>query len=322
MGCYSLRELLDMSFFSGNNQPEAIPDDSVSTVKIQDNAITKVKMADNSVGTDEIEINAITNDEMADNAINTSEIVNNAVTQDKMADNSVGTAELIDGSITPAKFATIGNDFTVKGQWMKIAPGAGTGVLSGYFTSAATAGTVTTGYKSGDEHGIEFVMNVANEAGGLVPLFANLFTDMNITIVIRWTVINNASDSDNLWLGLVGNLDGDKTNSAFPDTNNVFIFGKKNGETNWGVIRNDGTGTATKSNTVAYNTIVNKTIITTTSTTLTLKHNSNAAVAFTTDIPASTTPLALIAWVNAESGTEKTFRVLDVDIEYDFKTGA
>ena len=298
-----------------------LADGAVTTIKIDDNAVTNLKMADNAIDTLEIVDNAITNGKMADDAIGTAEIQDNAIIQANMSDNSVGTAELIDGSITPAKFADAGNNFTVKGQWMKIAPGAGTGALSGYFTSAATSATTTIGYKSGNEHGIQFLMPDANEVGGLIPLFANLFTDMNMTITVRWqsTADNN---SENMWIGLTDDLTSDLTNSAYPDSAECFFFGKKNGESNWGFIRNDGSGTATKSNTVAYNTIVNKTVITTTSSTLTLKHNSGTAVAFTTDMPVSTTPLALIIWYNAESTTDKTFRVLDVTIQYDFKTGA
>ena len=250
-----------------------------------------------------------------------SELADDAVTQANIADSAVGTAQLRDNEVTPAKLATVTNGVTVKGQWLKISAGAGTGLLSGYFNLTSDAATVVAGYLSGNEHGIQFNMADANEFGGLVPSFPNLYTGMNLTITVRWQSTLDDDDED-LWIGLVRDLTDDMTNSAFPDSNAVFLFGKKNGETNWGIIRNDGTGTATKSNTAAYNTTVNTTVITTTTTTLTLKHNTGSAVAFTTDIPSSSTALALVVYYNGEATSDKLFRILDVSIQGDFKTGA
>lgn len=60
-----------------------IPDNSISTAKLQDGSVTNAKMANNSV--------------------NTTNLVNGSVTNAKLADNSVTGAKIADGEITKAK---------------------------------------------------------------------------------------------------------------------------------------------------------------------------------------------------------------------------
>ena len=83
-----------------------IVDSAVTSGKIGSNSITNAKMADNAINTAEIVNNAVTNAKMADNSVNTAEIVNNAVTNAKMADNSVDTDEIVNDAVTNAKIAS------------------------------------------------------------------------------------------------------------------------------------------------------------------------------------------------------------------------
>ena len=72
------------------------PDDNtVSTVKIVNDAVTQAKIADHAVGADQL----------ASSAVVTASIVDNAVTTAKIADANVTTAKIADGSVTSAKLA-------------------------------------------------------------------------------------------------------------------------------------------------------------------------------------------------------------------------
>jgi hypothetical protein len=66
---------------------QSVPDGSVSTTKLANNAVTSAKIADN----------AVTNAKIADNA----------VTSAKLADNAVGSAEVTDHSLTTSDIALV-----------------------------------------------------------------------------------------------------------------------------------------------------------------------------------------------------------------------
>ena len=80
-GQYLKRTASGMDWGQGST---TILDNSVTTSKIVNDAVTQDKMADDSIGTDQLK----------DNAVNTARLDNNAVTKDKMADDAVGPDEL------------------------------------------------------------------------------------------------------------------------------------------------------------------------------------------------------------------------------------
>jgi hypothetical protein len=73
-----------------------IIDNSVTTNKIQDQAITTPKIADDSV----------TGDKIADGAVDTDQIANNSITSGKIADGTIGTADLADNAVIWDKIDT------------------------------------------------------------------------------------------------------------------------------------------------------------------------------------------------------------------------
>jgi hypothetical protein len=75
---------------------QSIPDNSITTEKIVDGAVTDVKIADDAVSTAKIE----------DGAISTEKIINEAITGDKIATDAVSTEKIVDGAVTAAKLAT------------------------------------------------------------------------------------------------------------------------------------------------------------------------------------------------------------------------
>lgn len=82
-----------------------IGDDSVSTVKVQDKAITEPKQADESVSTRTIQPNAVTELKMADDSVSNRTIQAKAVGNAELADGAVDTRILSDDSVTRAQIA-------------------------------------------------------------------------------------------------------------------------------------------------------------------------------------------------------------------------
>ena len=82
---------------------ESPADDSISTVKIIDNAVSTVKIAAGAVTTAKIKDLNITTGKLAENAVTTAKIVDANVTAPKLAPNSVTQAKVAVGSITPVK---------------------------------------------------------------------------------------------------------------------------------------------------------------------------------------------------------------------------
>ena len=78
-------------------------DNTVSSAKIQNGAVTTAKIVANAVVTDSINADAITSAKIADNAVVTAAIDNNAVTTDKIVDANITTAKIADQAVTLAK---------------------------------------------------------------------------------------------------------------------------------------------------------------------------------------------------------------------------
>ena len=95
--------------FLGLGASPHIPSDfSVSTVKIQTNAITGDKIAVGQITSNLIAANAVTTAAIADGAVNTSELATGAVTGNKIGLTAINANNIVDGTITNAKLASPG----------------------------------------------------------------------------------------------------------------------------------------------------------------------------------------------------------------------
>lgn len=101
--------------YSGGGGSPEIPDGSITTAKLADNAVTSAKikpsavgtsqLADGAVATVKIADGAIIDKKIADGGISTVNIADKAITADILADNSVTTNKIVDGAVTEAKLA-------------------------------------------------------------------------------------------------------------------------------------------------------------------------------------------------------------------------
>ena len=82
---------------------ESPADDSISTVKIIDNAVSTVKIAAGAVTAAKIKDLNVTTGKLAENAVTTAKVVDANITAPKLAPNSVTQAKVAAGSITPVK---------------------------------------------------------------------------------------------------------------------------------------------------------------------------------------------------------------------------
>ena len=90
-------------------QAQTVPDGSITTGKIANNAITSTHIIDGAVGSSEVADNALTANDLAANSVGSSEIANgavgssevsdNALTANDLADNSVGSSEIASGAV-------------------------------------------------------------------------------------------------------------------------------------------------------------------------------------------------------------------------------
>jgi hypothetical protein len=80
-------------------------DGTVSSLKLQANAVTAVKILDDAVETSKLANGAVTTTKIADGAATTAKIGDGAITTVKQADNSITTAKIVDGTITLSKIA-------------------------------------------------------------------------------------------------------------------------------------------------------------------------------------------------------------------------
>lgn len=102
-----------------------IPDGSITTAKLADNAVTSAKIKPSAVGTSQLAVGAVSGDiiqkntivaskladgcvgaaAIADGAVTGDKIANAAVTVDKIADDSVNSDKIADGAVTMDKIA-------------------------------------------------------------------------------------------------------------------------------------------------------------------------------------------------------------------------
>lgn len=92
-----------------------IPDNSISTIKIQDGAVTHVKLANNAVTTDNIVDRTIIGNDIAENTIESynikngtiigADIADDAITYSKLAASSVVNSKIADNAVTEPKIA-------------------------------------------------------------------------------------------------------------------------------------------------------------------------------------------------------------------------
>lgn len=112
--------------YSGGGGSPEIPDGSITTAKLADNAVTSAKIKPSAVGTSQLAAGAVSGDiiqkntivaskladgcvgaaAIADGAVTGDKIANAAVTVDKIADDSVNSDKIVDGAVTTDKLAT------------------------------------------------------------------------------------------------------------------------------------------------------------------------------------------------------------------------
>lgn len=215
-----------------------------------------------------------------------------------------------------------GNGESATGQWGKISAGSGFGVLAGYFKPVIAGSGTLTGYRTASEHGMVSSASASNDGAGLVAEIANLYRELEFTLTVRWQAIKNASDSTNIWMGVTSDLTAANfTSSTYANNINCLLFGKKDGDSTWRTIRNNGGASPTTSDTKTEDENIHKVVITGGASNMTLKHDSDATSTYTTVIPSTTQPLGIILWQNAESSTAKALRILDVNLDFTWKTG-
>lgn len=78
-------------------------DNTVSTAKIQDGAVTSAKIADGTIATADIADGAITTAKILDGTIATADIADGAINSAKILDGTIATADIADGAINSAK---------------------------------------------------------------------------------------------------------------------------------------------------------------------------------------------------------------------------
>lgn len=305
----------------------SIPDGSIGTTQLTDDAVTNDKL--NVMNANTVKVNnTASSANPVDMAVDASTVVGRKSTGNIVA-SQIETSQIENAAVTPTKldrayFGLLGNGDTAIGRWGKIAPGAGMGILAGYFKDARdnVGNTSMYGYRTATESGLGWLSSASTTLGGLLPGGNGLFRENNFTLTIRWQLIKNGSNSTNLWIGVSSKIETTNVHStAFGDSNSCLLFGKVSGDSTWSTIRNDGGASATKSDTKTENETINTTVITGDDTNMTLKFNSDNAVAYSTEIPATTTGLGIIIVCDADSSTAKDFRILDIDLQFTFKRG-
>jgi hypothetical protein len=86
--------------------PTIPSDNTVSSRKIVDGAVTESKIADNAVTTKNITDDSVTSGKLSDSSVIESKIVDGAVTKNKLSSDSVSTDKIIDLAITVAKLSS------------------------------------------------------------------------------------------------------------------------------------------------------------------------------------------------------------------------
>ena len=80
-----------------------VPDGSVTTVQLADDAITSVKIQDGQVGSADLANNAVTSAKIQDGQVGNADLGSNAVNSAKIQDGEVGNADLANNAVNSAK---------------------------------------------------------------------------------------------------------------------------------------------------------------------------------------------------------------------------
>lgn len=101
--------------YSGGGGSPEIPDGSITTAKLADNAVTSAKIKPSAVGTSQLADDAVTTAKIANGSIIQNhlqidsvgypQIIDGSVDSTILADNSVTTNKIVDGAVTEAKLA-------------------------------------------------------------------------------------------------------------------------------------------------------------------------------------------------------------------------
>lgn len=92
--------------YSGGGGSPEIPDGSITTAKLADNAVTSDKIKSSAVGTSQLAIGAVTGDIIQDNTIVASKLADGCVGTAAIADGAVTSDKIADGAVTTDKLAT------------------------------------------------------------------------------------------------------------------------------------------------------------------------------------------------------------------------
>ena len=88
-----------------SNTNDSIPEDVISTAKIEDSAITSAKLADLNVTDAKLASSAVTENKIAANAVTNAKLADDAVDSAEIADGAIDTVHIADAQITTAKIA-------------------------------------------------------------------------------------------------------------------------------------------------------------------------------------------------------------------------
>ncbi len=91
----------------GNNtvSTDKIQDDAVTDIKIAANAVTTTKIIDGAITSDKIASGSITSDKIAADAVDGNSLTNLSITGDKIADNQINENKILSGAVISTKIA-------------------------------------------------------------------------------------------------------------------------------------------------------------------------------------------------------------------------
>lgn len=318
---------------------DQIIDDAVTTDKILDDAVTNDKLADDAVDTAQIADNAVTNVNLADNAVNTAEIADNAVTNAKMADNSVNTTEIVNGAVTNDKIAT--GTITADKLAFSISAGGLPDVgdnFECYWTPGhhinwpdsklvnyvdAEGSVTVTDIRSGTDtiYARQWTNTQDNIGIGLIsesafiPRSQNPFVDMYFHVSVGVNVhryhfgfVSTISQGDNTY---------DRNSAMMNSQSGVVLSKDGSSQTTWRFRRNDGGATFTDSaTTYAMTSGWHRVRITFGAANVTCQLDNATAEVFTTELPAATTLLGIVAIIGRDNTSSDVLRIPYVKFGY------
>lgn len=128
----------------------SVKDGSITTAKLNADAVTGAKIADNAIDSEHYTDGSIDAAHLASNAVTTVKINAAAVTTAKIADGNVSTGKIADSAVTFAKIERIanntilGNDSGAEGDVEELTPAAVRTMINVADGATANAGTVTS----------------------------------------------------------------------------------------------------------------------------------------------------------------------------------